>query len=288
MFRPRPDAVALGARYRVALADLVRGGLAGERLGKGSGASLEFEDRRAYVAGDDVRHLDWRAFARTDALQVRVYREQIVPQLDLVLDASASMAVEEAKGQFAADLAGFLGESGRRSGLDVRLLLAGERPERFDAARLAADGVACDGARTLQELLPAVLGLLRARSIVVVVSDFLFPHAPADLVRPLLARAGPLALIQLLGSQDAAPTAGAAHRLVDAESGAVLDVVLDARTVRRYVERRERLTEELAQECRRGGALFASIVAAATTAELSLDAACRLELVPRGIVVPAS
>ena len=288
MFRPRPDALALGARYRIALADLVRGGLAGERLGKGSGSSLEFEDRRAYVAGDDVRHLDWRAYARTDSLQVRVYREEIVPQLDLLVDGSASMAVDEAKGQFALDLAGFLVESGRRSGLDVRVLLAGERPERFDVARLAAEGIACDGRRTLQELLPAALALVRARSIVVVVSDFLFPHAPADLVRPLLARAGPLALVQVLGAADAAPQAGAAHRLIDAESGAALDVVLDARTVRRYVERRERHCEELALECRRGGAIWASLVAPAQLETKALDDACRRELIPRGVVAPAA
>jgi len=284
--RPRPDALALGARYRIALPTVVRGGLAGEQLGKGTGASLEFEDRRAYVPGDDVRHLDWRAFARTDSLQVRVYREEIVPQLDLLVDASASMAVDDAKGQFLADLVGLLVESGRHGALDVRIVVVGERPERLDAARLVSAGIACRGRHSLVEFLPATLALLRPRSMAVVVSDFLFPHAPADLVRPILARSGPLALVQLLGAGDATPAAGAAHRLVDAESGATLDVVLDARTVARYVERRARLSEELAHECRRGGAIWASLVVPELL-DGALDHACRHELVPRGVVAPA-
>jgi uncharacterized protein (DUF58 family) len=281
MPRPRADALALAARHRLVVPSTLRGGLAGERLGRGTGASLEFEDRRAYVPGDDVRHLDWRAYARTDQLQVRVYREEIVPRLELLVDVSASMSVEPEKAQALVDLTAFLAESGRNAGLEVRVLKLGEQPEPTTVEELESRGFDCTARRTPLELLPAALQLVRARSLVVLVSDFLFPHAAADLVRPLLAKSGPLTLVQLLGVDDAAPPVGAAVRLEDAEEArATLDVVLDARTVARYGERLERLKGELEQECRRGGATWVSLVVG------DLEVSCRRELIPRGVVTP--
>ena len=101
---PSPEALALGARYALRWAELPWRGAAGERLGKGVGSSLEFQERRAYVPGDDVRHLDWAAYARSDQLMVRLYREEILPRIDLVVDGSRSMAVDAEKAQLATDL----------------------------------------------------------------------------------------------------------------------------------------------------------------------------------------
>ena len=70
----------------------------GDQLGRGTGASLEFQDRRSYVAGDDLRHLDWRAYARTDQLMLRLYREEILPHVEIVVDASRSMATSRGQG----------------------------------------------------------------------------------------------------------------------------------------------------------------------------------------------
>ena len=78
------------------------------------GSSLEFQDRRLYEAGDDVRHLDWRAFARTDELFVRQYREEIQPRLELLIDDSRSMAVTETKAQLAVDVAAPTSRASRR------------------------------------------------------------------------------------------------------------------------------------------------------------------------------
>jgi uncharacterized protein (DUF58 family) len=281
MPRPRAEAAALASRWRLVVPQPARGGFAGERLGRGPGSSLEFEDRRAYVAGDDVRHLDWSAYARTDQLQVRLHREEVVPRLDLVLDASRSMAVDEEKGQRAVDLAAFLAEAARRAGLAARVIAVGERIEPVEPARFAAEGVLLGGRRNLLELLPATLALLRPRALLIVVSDFLFPHDPAELVRPLQARAGPMALLQVVSSFDAAPTVGAAARLTDAESDATHDLVLDAGAVSRYSARFAALRDALATECRRASAPFIP-----TTADTPLEIALRRDLLPCGLIEP--
>ena len=66
-------------------------GRTGELLGRGTGSSLEFQEYREYVPGDDIRHVDWAAFARSDALMVRLYREEISPRTEILFDASTSM-----------------------------------------------------------------------------------------------------------------------------------------------------------------------------------------------------
>ncbi|MEO1999754.1 MAG: DUF58 domain-containing protein, partial [Planctomycetaceae bacterium] len=66
-------------RYQLGLPSTPIRGIAGELLGRGTGSSLEFQEYREYLPGDDVRHLDWAAYARSDSLMVRLYREEVSP-----------------------------------------------------------------------------------------------------------------------------------------------------------------------------------------------------------------
>lgn len=67
------------------------GKLQGERRSKARGRSVEFEDFRQYVAGDDLRHIDWNVFARLDRFFIKIFQEEQDLAVHLVLDASASM-----------------------------------------------------------------------------------------------------------------------------------------------------------------------------------------------------
>src|SRR5271170_3535451 len=55
------------------------------------GFSLEFEEYRAYTPGDDLRHVDWNLFARTERCYLKRYRGETNSQLTILLDASNSM-----------------------------------------------------------------------------------------------------------------------------------------------------------------------------------------------------
>ncbi|MBL8859064.1 MAG: DUF58 domain-containing protein [Planctomycetes bacterium] len=281
---PSPSAEALRSarEFRLALFEAPPRGVAGERLGRGTGSSLEFQDRRTYAIGDDVRHLDWRAFARTDQLLVRQYREEVLPRVEIFLDVSRSMAVDEAKAQAALDIVAVLAGAGKGDGFQVQIALAGERPEIVEFEQFARAGAEFEGREGWDRCLPLALEALRRGSMRVLVSDFLFPHDAAEWVRPLAARAGGLALIQVLGAFDREPTAGVALRLTDAESGASRDLVLDRRTVERYRERRVRLSDALETECRRAGARFVTV-----EAEDGIQAICRGRFVPGGLLTIA-
>lgn len=279
---PDPASYALGSSLRLALAVRPRGGRAGGALGRAPGSSLEFEDRRAYVAGDDVRHVDWRALARTDQVVVRQHREEVTPVLELLVDDSASMGVDPAKAQLTVDLAAVVASAARSGGLAVRLVRLGDGPELVEAQRFDAQGIDFGAQRPLGESFSQAARLLRPGTSRVLISDFLSPHEPRALVSRLAAGAGACALIQVLSAFDADPPAGQALRLVDAETQSARDLVLDERTVAGYRARLERWTAGLAGEARRVGGRMASLVASA-----GIEDATRGTLCAQGVLEPA-
>jgi len=55
------------------------------------GASIDFAEHRGYVAGDDIRRVDWRVYARTDRFYVKQYEADTNTNLSILLDISRSM-----------------------------------------------------------------------------------------------------------------------------------------------------------------------------------------------------
>lgn len=281
--RPRPEALALAGGYSLGGAVRPRGGRAGEVRGLGAGSSVELHDRRAFQPGDDLRRLDWRALARTDKMLTRQYREEVAPTLELVVDSSRSMSAQADKLQLTLDLAGLLLELGRAEGWRCRLSLAsaaGRRP--MGADQLLAEGVELDEVGPLSERASVLASQLAPGALVVVLSDLLFPTRPGSWVPALAGRAGQLALVQVLSREDLAPTPGP-WRLTDAETGEVVERLVDAASIRAYLDRLEALTGEVRDACRRVQALFARVRADGTPQEAARALSEAELLCPRGV-----
>src|SRR4051794_14097653 len=106
-----------GLRYALGVPKHAPVGLSGSTLGHRAGSSLEFKDHRDYQPGDDLRHIDWSAYARTDVLSVKLYREEVTPHLDVVVDCSKSMTLEgSSKGPATVALAAFFASAARNAG----------------------------------------------------------------------------------------------------------------------------------------------------------------------------
>jgi hypothetical protein len=179
------------------------------------------------------------------------------------------------------DLAALLVGVARGSGLAPRAVRVGDRIERLDLEHFEREGVELDAVRPITDALAELSAHLRPGSMRYLVSDFLTPHAPDALVRVLARNAGSLALVQVLAEQDRVPRAGAALRLLDAEIGDAMDLVVDERAVARYVERLARLESALADECKRCSATFVTLVADAPLEDLA-----RGPLSVRGVLEP--
>jgi uncharacterized protein (DUF58 family) len=234
-------------------------GRIGERLGAATGSSLEFQDYRPYTPGDDLRHVDWAAYARSDLLAVRLYREEVAPRVDLVLDVSRSMAVNALKLRAYGELSGLLACACASTVAESRVITtAAAQPQPLRVPEDIERFLVCEAALSAFEEthLP-----LRRRSLRLVVSDFLFPH-DADLLVSRLARdAASLAIVQLVLHEEAEPTAAGGFRLIDVEGRGELDLVIDDAAVHDYRARFNRLRLGLSTAARRVGARFAHVVA---------------------------
>ena len=153
------------------------------------GTGVDVADLREYQFGDDLRHIDWNVTARTDVAHVREYLEDREVTAWLLLDTSASMdfgPVQRHKHvvltEVAATVAQLLSRSGNRvgallfdTGVGETIPPASGRNQvlRILSRLLRPDAAAAPGPTDLGAALRAALGILRRRSLVVIVSDFL-------------------------------------------------------------------------------------------------------------------
>jgi len=277
-----PEVQRAADTYQLGLPRAPAAGRSGELLGRGTGSSLEFQEYREYVPGDDIRHLDWGAYARSDTLMVRLFREEISPRTEILLDASRSMAAGgEMKPRVARQLAAvFALLSGRLGGRPAIVPL-----EDGPAVPLGLDGLErlrtlpFAGRTTMAALLDDHRIPMKRQAVRIVISDFLFPHDPATLVRRLASDASALWLVQVLSAWEAAPTPQGGRRLIDIETSGETDLVLDRRAVESYVGRLSALQQELLRNCRRAHATFMALVA-----DRGLPALCRDDLCASGLL----
>ncbi len=268
----RAECAKAAERYGLSLPRGALSGRIGEHLGRGTGASLEFVDYRDYSAGDDLRHVDWRAYARTDQLRVRLFREEVSLSVDVIVDCSASMAVSECKERAVRDLvaatelwAGNLGGTWRG------FVAGGGRIE-------ARSDLAFPAGSSVDSVVPRAP--LRARSLRILVSDFLFPVDVGPAIRRLAHGASHLYVLQLLDPVELEPTPSGAVTLIDCESNDELEITLDARAVRCYRERLVRLRAAVERAVHQVGGSFAQVRGDEP------EAMFRRDLLPAGVLEP--
>jgi uncharacterized protein (DUF58 family) len=259
--------MAVGAPSAVLLAPLAAGhydGLAlqvrrgrGERPGdrrfpgRAESSGIEVEAHRPYAAGDDLRHLDWNAVGRLDALLVRRFTAEREVVFHVLLDLSASMTApaRDAKLAHARELALVLVHLALASNDAVRIVaLAGGAPRSSPVLRGGRRG---DGVVRAAEFLaaaeaagPLALGAALAAhaarhphpGVVLVVSDFMSePDEIESGVRALAAARHEIALLHVLGASEVDPTRDFRRGILrDVESGASHAVALGAATLAAY------------------------------------------------------
>ena len=189
------NALAASGRLRLPLRSRVWRGQAGEFTGGGTGSSMDFQDHRAYSPGDDPRHINWQAYARTGSYTMKLFREEVRPVVDLIVDASESMFFDETKAARTAELFYLIAESSQAAGASLALhAVRGDASLALDPATLRSHQW-LDTARALPAAAtakaPARTRLpLRANALRVFLSDLLFAADPEPILRHLGQRHG--------------------------------------------------------------------------------------------------
>src|SRR5579859_1842192 len=199
----------LGLRYALQIPQVAASGLTGSRTGRRAGTSIDFQDYREYQPGDDLRFIDWGIYARTDRLTVKLFREEVTPHLDLILDASRSMNLPDtAKPGGLARLAAMLATAAANAQCTQAVWLSGEGFQRLPNDTLvpsAWDKLAMESQRSPEQSLAMIPPKLRRLGVRVFISDLLWPGEPLQLLRHFRDGAAALYVIQLLAQEDVTP-----------------------------------------------------------------------------------
>ena len=235
------EAAACAARLRLPLRRMVWRGGAGELAGAGSGSSLDFQDHRNYLPGDDPRHLNWAAYARTGNYSMKLFREEVSPTVEVLFDGSPSMFLDEEKARLACGLLSFAVEAARRDGATLLIhLLDGPRHrllanEEIDRGGWIAHLSGSGDAHAYPPPAPRLEAIpLRTGSLRVWISDLLFPAAPAVLLRTLSRQRGSAILFSPFTDAEAAPDWKGVCDFHDVETGRIEARDADETLRRRY------------------------------------------------------
>jgi len=217
---------------------VVDGFVAGLHKSPDFGFSQEFAEYRAYTPGDDLRHVDWNVFARTERAYLKRYRGETNSQLTLMLDTSASMGYSSHGitkldyGRFLAVSLAYLANQQRDAAgviifADdvVNYVQPSTRQGQFmrvaHAIEKAEIGTRTDFAKPFIHFQQ----FLRRRGIVVVISDFYEdPQKVIDTVAPLRFHGNDLILFHVLDPQEIRPKLKEPVLLVDMETKDALEV----------------------------------------------------------------
>src|SRR5690606_39906235 len=93
-----PEVLARISRLELRARMVVEGVITGMHKSPYHGQSVEFADHRAYVPGDDPRHIDWKVYGRADRFVIKKFEEETNLRAHLVLDCSESMAYGTSSG----------------------------------------------------------------------------------------------------------------------------------------------------------------------------------------------
>jgi uncharacterized protein (DUF58 family) len=206
----------------------VRGGHQGEWRSRHHGMSGLFADHRAYVAGDDLRYVDWNVYGRLGDLVVKRFEAE--ENVDLLLLVDRSLSMHGAKSRAARRVAGALGYLALTHQDHVRLawLPAPEgRPPLIDYRSRARASAFLDELATVEDVgetnhvrdLARVVGATRRRGLTVLVSDFFDPAGAIRGLAMLRSRGLELGAVHVVDPTDAELPVGQSIVAVDAETG---------------------------------------------------------------------
>jgi uncharacterized protein (DUF58 family) len=249
----------------------------GDRRSLRKGSSLEFADYRHYVEGDDPARVDWNIYSRTDTLFVRLYEEEEVLNVHLLVDASRSMDWGEPhKLRYARRLAAALGYVALNAAnrlfiwpLSANAACFGPAWGRGRAGPMLAF---IDEFRPAQASTPLVPGIgappdldqalgtftSRAGGLTVLISDLLSPAWERALTR-LAGRQGDVVVLHTLSPQELRPALGGDVRLIDRENGAAVSVTLNTDAIRLYTQRLDEWRRTIESLCARHGMSYVPI-----------------------------
>lgn len=223
------------------------GRMHGERRSIRRGTSVEFADYRNYVLGDDLRYVDWNAYARLEKLFLKLYIDEEDLHVHLLLDTSRSMGFGTpgkllAAARVAASL-GYIALSSfdrlsvtaftDRLGARMRTLRGkGNANTLFNWLK----GLRAEGVSDFSRVFADYALLARRPGPVIIISDFFAPGLEEGL-GAIVGRKFAPTLMRVLAPEEVEPPYTGDLRLVDSETGETREITITGGVLARYRQR---------------------------------------------------
>ena len=268
---------------------ILQGKLQGERRSKRRGQSVEFADHRPYVAGDDLRFVDWNVYGRLEQLFLKLFLEEQDLTVHIVADASASMSFgEPSKELFIKKLTAALGYvslvnnnrvtiSFIADGVTVQLANMRGRNYLNNMAEclLTTD---CDGPSNFDSACRQLAAGRIGSGVMVVLSDFLFKEGYDSGLRRLIGRQYDLYAIQVLCPQELSPDLSGELKLIDIEDADAAEITVSSALSKYYKRNLTAYCNELKNFCTSRGAVYVLANSADSVESLVLNYLRRIRL----------
>jgi uncharacterized protein (DUF58 family) len=186
-----PETIARISRLDLRAHHVVEGFISGMHRSPFFGHSVEFVQHREYVPGDDLRHLDWKVWSKTDRFYVKQYEEETNLRSTLVVDVSESMHYGRGalnKYGYGCTIAACLGYLLLRQQDSVGLITFDDQvrqivPARSPLTHIDAIVQAMDASRPraktdLERILRRVAETISSRGMIIIISDLLADREP--------------------------------------------------------------------------------------------------------------
>jgi uncharacterized protein (DUF58 family) len=265
------------------------GRMKGERRSVKRGTSIEFADYRNYTPGDDLRRVDWNAYARLERLFLKLFQEEEDLTVHVLVDASRSMdwgdqdplaASDDSPATPRADTNKLLYAKRTAAALGYialagfdRVTVAGfnrQGMQRFAPSRGKGHavtllrfiaGLQATGETDLDASLRAYAAYARYPGLCFVLSDFFTAHGGTDGLAALQAGGHEIQVLHILAPAEVHPELSLVGdlRLRDSETGAVQEVSIDGGLLDLYAEKFAAWQGALENFCRRRGINYVQV-----------------------------
>jgi uncharacterized protein (DUF58 family) len=241
---------------------VVEGLMSGVHRSRSRGFSVDFEEHRAYTPGDELRHVDWKAYGKFDRYLVKQYEDETNLYAHLVVDASASMDFGDgvlSKWAYAATLSSAMAHLLLGQSDSVGLVVSHETEDTLVPSKsirkhlltllAGLQAASPDGGTGIARSMLALAERLKRRGLIVVVSDLLDdPEAVEKALKLLCLKGNDVIVFHILDSVELEfPFEGLA-RMDDVETDR--NITVECEVVKRpYLGLLEEFLEETRERC---------------------------------------
>lgn len=273
----------------IASRHILAGRTKGERRSAKRGTSVEFADFRSYTQGDDLRYVDWNAYARLQRLFLKLFMEEEDLHAYILLDSSTSMDFgAPTKFDWAIQSAAALAYMALCSGDRVRIISHAQdhaRASRLYRGRGCAPelfewlaDLRAQGGTVLNSAADALRQTCTTPGITFLISDLLAPDWQPALAR-LAAAKGDCCVLHTFSDEEFQPTSHGDLQLVDAETDQSLEVTMGSSVLRRYHDQRDEFLRDVESTCHRYGFSYLFALTSQPVEDVILKSLRRLQVV---------